>query len=107
MPNSARFATSLSAQYRFSVANQPAFVAVTQRYVGDRAAGFVGSARAPYYLLPAYSISDLQAGMDFGRLNLTLFARNLFDERAQLGGTASSVSVGQPRTVGVTATLVF
>lgn len=115
MPNTARFSASLSGRYAFNVAQHPAHLGVVQRIVGKRRAGFAGGRFAPDYELPAYSLTDLQAGVDFDRMSITLFVRNALDKRAQLGvypgggapTGAALVSMSEPRTIGLTAKLTF
>lgn len=115
LPSSARFSAGLSASYAFALAGHPSYVGLTHRYFGRRNSGFEGSTGLPLYRLPAYSMTDLQAGIDFKRFSLALFARNLFDKRAQLAsisivqalGGPAWVSVARPRTFGATLTLPF
>jgi len=115
LPSSARFAATLSASYAFALAGYPSYLGLTQRYVGQRNAGFEGSAAMPLYRMPAYAMTDLQAGIDFKRASLALFVRNLFDKPAQLGsisavqalGGPAWVSLARPRTLGATLTLPF
>lgn len=115
LPSSARFSASLSANYSFAWLGHPAYVGLTQRYVGERNAGFDGSISVPNYKVPAYSLTDLQAGIAFKRLSLSLFARNLFDARAQISANSLLVPLGgpqwvvmaQPRTLGASLNLTF
>ncbi|WP_249937023.1 TonB-dependent receptor [Roseateles sp. DAIF2] len=115
LPSSARFSASLSANYAFELSGRPSYVGLTQRHVGERRTGFEGSAALPLYRLPAYAMTDLQAGIDFGRLQLALYVRNLFDRAAQLAGNnilqpfggPGWVSLAPPRTLGATLTLPF
>lgn len=115
LPSSARFSASLSANYSFAWLGHPAYVGLTQRYVGERNAGFDGSATVPNYKIPAYSLTDLQAGIAFKRISLSLFARNLFDARAQISANSLLVPLGgpqwvvmaQPRTLGASLNLTF
>lgn len=114
MPSSAKFSASLSARYGFVLAGMPTYASLSQRFVGDRRAGFAGSPLAPDYALPAYALTDLQAGFDWNRVNVSAYLRNLFDSRPQLGSYPlgslpgqTYVSVGQPRSIGITAALAF
>jgi iron complex outermembrane recepter protein len=115
LPVSARFSASLGADHAFQLGDRRAYVGASVRYVGQRNVGFEGSAASPLYKLPAYSLTDLRAGIEFGRVDLALFVRNLFDKRAQLGavdavstlGGPMWVSQARPRTVGATLTLPF
>ncbi len=115
LPNSARFAGTLSTTYRFSLGGFAAYVGATEQHVGQRNAGFDGSTTSPNYRLPSYSLTDLQAGIDFKRANLGLFVRNLFDVQAQqsantlpeIYGGPAWVSLAAPRTVGMTLNVPF
>ncbi|QPF76429.1 TonB-dependent receptor [Roseateles sp. DAIF2] len=115
LPNSARFSASLQASYAFSLSGHASYLSLAQRYVGRRNGGLDGSAAVPPYWMPSYTLTDLQAGMDFKRASLSLFVRNLFDKRAQvssgnllqaLGGPVW-VNLAQPRTLGATVTVPF
>lgn len=115
MPASARLSASLSANYAFELAGFASYAGVAQRYVGARNGGFPGSVAMPLYRLPAYALTDLQAGIDFKRYSIALFARNLFDKRAQLGADSTVQALGGPvwvslakaRTLGATVTVPF
>ena len=116
LPDSPKFSASLSANYSFALAANPAYAGVAYRYVGSRDAGIrVGSSTLPSYKMPSYSLVDLQAGIDVGRFGIGMFVRNVFDKRAQLSaGTAfiplggnALVSVAQPRTFGLTVSASF
>jgi len=115
LPTSARFAAALSVNHSFELAGHAGYAGLTQRYVGQRNSGFDGSAALPNFRLPAYSLTDLQAGIDFKRASIAFFVRNLFDARGLtsandavrvLGGPLW-VSLVQPRTLGATVTVPF
>ncbi|WP_395407107.1 TonB-dependent receptor domain-containing protein [Pseudoduganella sp. UC29_106] len=115
LPSSARLSASVSANYAFELAGFASYAGVAQRYVGARTAGFAGSTQVPLYRLPAYALTDLQAGIDFKHASLALFLRNVFDRRAQLAadstvqalGGPAWVSLAQRRTLGATLTVPF
>ena len=115
LPSSARFSSSLSANYAFDLAGFASYAGMAQRYVGARNSGFEGSTVLPLYRLPAYNLTDLQAGIDFKHCSLALFMRNVFDKRAQLGadstvqtlGGPAWISLARPRTLGATLTVPF
>ena len=115
LPASARFSAALNASYSFELAGLASYVGLAQRYVGERLSGFERSTAVPLYRLPAYAMTDLQAGIDFTRASLALYLRNAFDKRAQLGsqsnvqalGGPAWVSVAKPRTFGATLTVPF
>ena len=115
LPNSARVAASLDMSHDFSLWNRPVYAGWTQRYVGDRNSGYEGSAKAPNHRLPAYSLTDLRAGIALPGVNLEFFIRNLLDERAQLAAGSGVSALGgpvwvshaQPRTLGASLTVPF
>lgn len=116
LPDSPKYSASLSANYSFALAANPAYAGVAARYVGNRDAGIrVGSSTLPSYRMPSYSLVDLQAGVDVGRFGIGMFVRNVFDKRAQLSastafiplGSSALVSVAQPRTFGLTVSASF
>ena len=88
---------------------------VSERYAGERNAGFDGSGTAPNYKMPAYWLTDLQGGTDFGNIALALYMRNVFNQHAQLGTSTSEMALGgpaqvvpvRPRTIGMTLTTSF
>ena len=114
LPDSPKFSASLSANYSFALAANPAYAGVAYRYIGSRDAGIPNSAVSSYKM-PSYSLVDLQAGVDVGRFGIGMFVRNVFDKRAQLSantafirlGGSALVSVAQPRTFGLTASASF
>lgn len=115
LPNSAKFSATLTGTYHFSLGPYASYVGIAQRFVGRRHAGFGNSSGRPDYPLPGYAVTDLQAGIDFGKASLSFYVRNLFDRRAVLAaGTAlmplggpALVSVEQPRTIGAVLTVPF
>ncbi|MBW8778982.1 MAG: TonB-dependent receptor [Burkholderiales bacterium] len=115
LPNSAQFAASLGAKASFEVAGHAGYFGLSERYAGERNAGFDGSGTAPNYRMPAYWLTDVQGGVDFGRISLALYARNVFDTHAQLGTSTSEMALGgpaqvevaRPRTLGLALTASF
>jgi outer membrane receptor protein involved in Fe transport len=115
LPNSARVAASLDLSHDFSLWGRPAYAGWTQRYVGNRNSGYEGSATAPNHRLPAYSLTDLRAGIALNRFGLEVYTRNVLDERAQLAANSGASALGgpvwvshaQPRTVGAAVTVPF
>lgn len=90
----------------------------TYRYVGDRTAGYAGSAVAPLYALDAYSIVDLTLTFtsDDG-WQLSPFVKNVFDEQGEVSASTVTnailpaapvaVNLTQPRTFGITLSRSF
>ncbi|WP_254442143.1 TonB-dependent receptor [Duganella vulcania] len=115
LPNSARLSASVGARYNFAVGNRAAYVGLSERYVGERNAGFDANATLPNYKLPAYALTNVQAGIDFGQVQLAMFLNNAFDRRAQLNAGTAFVGYGapvnltnaRPRTLGLSLTRAF
>ncbi len=75
-------------------------------YVGEREANTAREETAPrpgtYGTLDSYTEMNLQLGLDYERYTVTVFANNLLDEYAHLGGRIiTGYSRNAPRTVGV------
>ena len=115
LPNSPALAASLGTRATFDLGGHAAYAGLSERHAGERNAGFDGSGTAPNYRMPAYWLTDLQGGVDFGKLSLALYVRNLFDRHAQLGASTSEMALGgpaqvvpaRPRTLGMTLTAAF
>ena len=115
LPNSPRLAASLGAKGTFDLGGHAGYVGLSERFAGERNAGFDGSQSAPNYRLPAYWLTDIQGGVDLERFQLALYLRNVFDQHAQLGASTSEEALGgpvqvtpaRPRTVGLTLTANF
>ena len=110
LPNSPDLAASLGTKASFDLAGHAGWAGVSERYAGERDAS-VGAA----YRMPAYWLTDLNGGIDFGRVSLSLYVRNVFDAHAQLGTSTSEMSLGgpaqvelaRPRTFGMTLAASF
>jgi outer membrane receptor protein involved in Fe transport len=115
LPNAPKDAASAGATYDFQAGAYKYSIGGDVRYVGERNTGFEGSGTIPNYKLPDYTLVDLHAVGDFNTVQVTLFARNLFDKRAQLGAGTNFVPLGgyvqvtpaQPRTIGVSVSGTF
>ena len=117
IPYVARFTGYLSAEQRFQLPNDfTPFVAAAVTYVGNRYADFAAAAAIPRFDLPSYTTLDLRAGVYVGNWTARLVVRNLTDERGWVSGllnvstdpsAGSTVSVIQPRTVGISAAYKF
>jgi iron complex outermembrane recepter protein len=116
LPNSARFSGSVGATGNFTLAERPAYAGLGVRFVGERNAGFDGpESSQPNFKMPSYTLTDLQGGVTFGKVDVGLYVRNLFDKRAILGADAALVAFGsplhatvaQPRTIGMTLSTSF
>jgi outer membrane receptor protein involved in Fe transport len=115
LPNSPEFAAALALNRTFEIDGHAGYAGFKERYVGVSNAGFVGSGSLPAYTLPAYFLTDLQAGINWGRYDLSMYVRNVFDKRALssagtgltgLGAPVAAVVV-RPRTIGATLSVAF
>jgi iron complex outermembrane receptor protein len=112
LPLSPRYNFALIGTYSFNIVeNYLGTLNVTDRWVGNRQAGF-GTPISPQYQLASYNITDLNLsvyaphGLEYG-----LFVRNVFDKAGEVSASilaneynpASPVPVvlTQPRTVGL------
>nr|WP_053000139.1 TonB-dependent receptor [Sphingomonas sp. Y57] len=115
LPNVPRFTAAVSADYKFDAGTISPSFGFTLRAIDKRNASFDANPFIAQYRLPAYATLDLRAGIEIGGVDLTVYARNLFDERAQLtnsSGVSSltgpvEVSILQPRTIGILAKARF
>ena len=97
---------SLAADYRFPMAGAQGWVGGTLGYVGDRRSNF---SQQPNVLdVPAYTTVGLNAGADINRVRVTLYVKNLTDERGinfinSVGFPLNPYTAGviQPRTLGI------
>jgi outer membrane receptor protein involved in Fe transport len=115
LPSTPRVSVSLRSQYAFELAQHAGHVGLAVRHVTKRHASYPEAVSVPDYILPAYTIVNANAGIEWGKVTLEAYVRNLFDKSAQrsaatgyapLGGPVH-VSLDQPRTVGVTARVAF
>ncbi|PZU50151.1 MAG: hypothetical protein DI568_03200 [Sphingomonas sp.] len=111
LPAVPKFTAALLGDYTLQSSPFRPTAGATLRFVSDREVDFARS-----YVLPAYTTFDLRAGVTIGRVDLTAFLRNAFDERGQLGARtyaitggpdALPVSILQPRTIGLSASMDF
>jgi iron complex outermembrane receptor protein len=111
LPNVPRFSSTVATDYRFALLSQKSDVGAAWNYMGSRNAGFEGSDELAYVPLHSYSTVDLHTGMDFGRYNLNLYAKNVFDKWAVVSVDTSDTlyraAVLHPRTIGLMFTASF
>jgi iron complex outermembrane recepter protein len=118
LPLSPRYNFALVGTYNFNIVeNYSGALNVTDRWVGERLAGF-GTPISPQYKLASYNVTDLNLsvyaphGLEYG-----LFVRNVFDKAGEVSASilaneynpASPVPVvlTRPRTVGLSAKYKF
>jgi outer membrane receptor protein involved in Fe transport len=113
LPLSPRFNFALLGTYNFNInADYRGALTVTDRYVGDRTAGYAGSAVSPLYVLRAYNTVDLGLSIyaPYG-LEIDLFAKNLFGVAGEVSASTLAneynpaapvpVEISLPRTIGL------
>ncbi len=108
LPDTPRWSGQVSADYTFPVIyDWSGSVGGSYRHVGERIAALELN---PYHM-PAYDTVDLRASVQNDRYLVTLFVRNVGDERGYLSafrfGTLQQVAIIQPRTVGVSVAVNF
>lgn len=120
LPGSAKFVGNLSAQKDWDIGSTSSiYLGIDYNYVGERLGDLPNivppDPRAFGYRLrlPAYSLTDLRGGLNFGNWTFNTYVRNVFDKRAVLEATtrgATGVPTGvfaQPRTYGVSVARTF
>ncbi len=127
LPYTPTWTTNLTADYEWNIgANALAYIGGTVNLLGDQAAGFNAAYRAAFgqrVEIDGYAVVDARAGIDFGKFNLSVYARNLFNTfgvvsaegfpfavPAAVGGSGVQVLNGaiiRPRTLGATVGVRF
>jgi outer membrane receptor protein involved in Fe transport len=105
-PNSPRVSFGTSAEYSVPVSDSASlFARIDHQHVGKSYTAF-NSLDPSYTLLPAYDLVHLRTGVSFQSWELSLYARNLFDEVTTLQAQNSIFGVNEvrnrPRTIGLT-----
>ena len=108
------FSGSFTGQYSWAVSgNVNATIGGSVNHTGDRVSNY--STKAPRNV-DAFTTINLNAGLDFGNFNLSVFAKNLTDERGILalasqtttpGGNPFASAVITPRTFGAEIAIKF
>lgn len=108
MPFVPKWTASLAADYRFGLAGRSAWVGGALGYIGERRSDFSGSSDVTN--VPSYTTLGLNAGIEFGSVRVTIYGKNLTDERGLnhvntlnqiLAPNVVSAGVIQPRTYGI------
>jgi outer membrane receptor protein involved in Fe transport len=117
--NTPRWGVSLLLDYEMALANRwSAHIGGGWRYVGEQGTAIAAQLGADNsYVLPPYGALDLAADLARGNWMIRLFARNVTDRRAYLGGGLAvdfdnvpygiDANVLQPRTVGISVDVGF
>jgi len=118
LPYTPKTSYSFSADYDWTMGgDRTAYVGTSFSHLSKVPAAFdpafTATQDAQRYL-PAYDILDLRAGMDFGKVSVELFGRNLTNDEgktsAESGNTpngAISTGIIRPRSYGLTVTAEF
>ena len=112
LPVSPRFSAAFAASYDFQLGPLSANANLSFRHVGDRTAGYAGSAIAPLYRLDAYDVLDLLTSFrSRSGWEVAPYIRNILDERGEVSAstvrnqyvptTPVPVTLTQPRTIGL------
>ena len=104
-----KYTANVTANYGWHVTDSvSAFVLADYEYTGQSYGSFIVStpqAPNPSYLNSSYSVVNLNTGVNVGRYEVSLFAKNLFDNKTILQApTINSVTMGytmRPLTVGL------
>ncbi|QSI31929.1 TonB-dependent receptor [Variovorax sp. RKNM96] len=115
LPHTPRFAATLGVTRNFSLADRPAYVGISARYTGKRDAGYRGSTTLPSITMPAYTLVDLQAGIDFKTFNVSAYVRNLTNKRGivsietglNVNPNLVTAALVPARTIGVNVNVPF
>jgi iron complex outermembrane receptor protein len=114
LPNVPRFTAALNGDYEVTDAGWRPSIGATLRYISDRTAGYDNGSGVylVQYHLPEYTTADLRSGVVLNSVNMQIFVHNLFDTRGQVSaatgrGPFAQVSILQPRTIGMSATIHF
>lgn len=109
LPRTPRLMASLGAEYRaaYNSAGDEYFIRADGSYQDGFFADTINAAKSPSRFL-----ANLRAGIDFGRLNVAIWGRNIFDKKyiststsiiQSGGGNLFGAYYGDRRTIGVTA----
>jgi outer membrane receptor protein involved in Fe transport len=117
--NTPRWSVSAVLDYEVVLANRwIAHIGGGWRYVGEQGTAIAAQIGADNsYVLPPYGALDLAADLSRGNWMIRLFARNVTDRRAYIGGGLAvdadnvpygiDASVLQPRTIGISVDVGF
>jgi iron complex outermembrane recepter protein len=116
LPFAPKWGTSVDGEYKHTVfGDYSGFLGATYSYVGSRSSDFASSTATPpgQVILPSYNTYGARLGLENGRYRLTLYGKNLSDSRGFTNYSSfpsspySTVTVTQPRTIGLTLSAKF
>jgi outer membrane receptor protein involved in Fe transport len=114
LPYTPELSINANADYEWSIgAQSTAYVGGSVRYLSDQTAAYNNAFRVTnghQREISSYEVVDLQAGVDFGRYSIELYAKNVTDSdgRTSAAGVgaypAGAIGTGiiRPRTLGIT-----
>lgn len=116
LPVSPKVTFNIDAQQDFTLGGTKVYIGGTVSHIGKRLAGLSTPSIVPRIVLEDFTTLDLRAGARLGRFNLSVYARNLTDERGYLSGQYTSPTiaaagirmlVNRPRSFGATLSAAF
>jgi hypothetical protein len=118
LPGSPKLTASLYADYAFAVSGTlQASVGATIRHQGEKPSSYPNATLDPFYEVPAYTLLDLRASLQWDRYVLRLGVANATDKNGYTGYTTNKVLafqnvnswvyVTRPRTVSVSLGVEF
>jgi iron complex outermembrane recepter protein len=119
LPFTPEWSMGLNADYEWAVgAQSTAYVGASLRYLSDQTGTYdlgFRTENGKQREVPSYEVLDLQAGVDFGRYTIELYAKNVSDSDGKtsvgtLGASpngAIATGVIRPRTIGLSLGVGF
>jgi len=116
LPYSAKTSATLSVDQDFPLGSYTGFVGGTVTYLGKRSGDFAPSEDVTRTQMPSFTTLDLRGGIHLSDWTLSVFARNITNERAILGAATETAAGGtgryllnvmRPRTIGLSVTREF
>ena len=104
LPYVPKWSSTVSADYEWALAGATrAFVGADGHLQSDQAGGFSAGYRALYgrpLTLDGYATLDLRAGVEFGNITVSAYARNVTDNHGLISATYSAPPFSVPTTIG-------
>ena len=107
-----KYSGSLTAEYKYPVTSDwTGVLDATYSYTGSRTSSFSQTPGIPQFILHAYSMVGMRAGLEHGHYRITAYVRNLGNVEGETGvfnetGYAQ-VGVTRPREVGLDLSISF
>ncbi|MEG3153335.1 TonB-dependent receptor [Sphingomonas sp. RB1R13] len=119
LPFTPRYSVGLNGDYSFPVgAGSKAFLGASLRYLAKQYGEYDAAYRTTYghqRQLPSYTVIDLRGGLDFGKVELEAYAKNVGNSHGKTSTSsaglypAGAIATGviRPRTIGLTLTASY